>query len=69
MVFHSAAVVAVADVSTEAWKLMWRIPIEDRLAFEHNLYHNHRVYDSDDDDDQSSSSSYDDYHNHYSHCD
>ncbi|CAF2080804.1 unnamed protein product [Brassica napus] len=111
MVFNSAAVVAVADVSTETWQLMWRIPSsqrintrqlvdmavcypmyqlsrlvlclwtfmclppddsfysytyheaqssssslsddaddEDRLAFEHNLYHNHRVYDSDDDD-------------------
>ncbi|KAJ4917981.1 hypothetical protein Rs2_03531 [Raphanus sativus] len=135
MVFNSAAVVAIADVSTETWQLMWRIPSsqrintrqlvdmavcypmyqlsrlvlclwtfmclppddsfysytyhneshssssssslsddaddEDRLAFEHNLYQNHRVYDSDDDDDddRSSSSSFDDYYSPYSHYD
>ncbi|KAF3517938.1 hypothetical protein DY000_02059667 [Brassica cretica] len=31
MVFNSAAVVAVADVSTETWQLMWRIPSSQRI--------------------------------------
>ncbi|KAF8090991.1 hypothetical protein N665_0460s0032 [Sinapis alba] len=31
MVFNSAAVVAIADVSTETWQLMWRIPSSQRI--------------------------------------
>ncbi|CAH2033470.1 unnamed protein product [Thlaspi arvense] len=31
MVFNSAAVVAVADVSTETWQLIWRIPPSQRI--------------------------------------
>uniref|UniRef100_A0A1J3JZJ5 Uncharacterized protein n=1 Tax=Noccaea caerulescens TaxID=107243 RepID=A0A1J3JZJ5_NOCCA len=31
MVFNSAAVVAVADVSTEAWQLIWRVPSSQRV--------------------------------------
>ncbi|KAF8092102.1 hypothetical protein N665_0424s0034 [Sinapis alba] len=34
MVFNSAVVVAVADVSTDTWQLMWRVPSWQRINTE-----------------------------------
>ncbi|KAJ0253305.1 hypothetical protein HA466_0110120 [Hirschfeldia incana] len=31
MVFNSAVVVAVADVSIDAWQLIWRVPSSQRI--------------------------------------
>ncbi|CAN6820651.1 hypothetical protein F2Q70_00013879 [Brassica cretica] len=34
MVFNSAVVVAVADVSTDTWQMIWRVPSSRRINTE-----------------------------------